>query len=153
MKETPCWEVKELYKKILIPTDGSEIAEKAVEHGIKLAKALNARVYGLYVIDISAFAGIPTEAVWESMRVLLEEEGKKALSTVEKLAEEHGVECETIIREGIPSEDIVNVAKEKGVDLIVMGTAGRTGLDRFLLGSVAEKVVRTSSCPVMVVHK
>ncbi len=142
-----------MYKNILIPTDGSEIAEQAVEHGVRLAKALNAKVYGLYVIDISAFAGIPTEAVWESMRVLLEEEGKKALASVKKLAEELGVDYETIIKEGIPAEEIVNVAKEKNVDLIVMGTAGRTGLDRFLLGSVAEKVVRTSSCPVMVVHK
>ncbi|NOZ59652.1 MAG: universal stress protein [Euryarchaeota archaeon] len=142
-----------MYKSILIPTDGSEIAEEAVRHGVRLAKALNAKVYGLYVIDISAFAGIPTEAVWESMRVLLEEEGKRALASVEELAKELGVECETIIREGIPAEDIVSVAREKGADLIVMGTAGRTGLDRFLLGSVAEKVVRTSSCPVMVVHK
>jgi len=142
-----------LYKSILIPTDGSEIAEKAVEHGIKLAKALNSKVYGLYVIDISAFAGIPTEAVWENMRLLLEEEGKKALASVEKLAKELGVEHETIIKEGIPAEEIVNVAKEKGIELIVMGTAGRTGLDRFLLGSVAEKVMRTASCPVMVVHK
>lgn len=142
-----------MYKNILIPTDGSEIAEQAVEHGIKLARALDAKVYGLYVIDISAFAGIPTEAVWESMRVLLEEEGKKALASVEELAKKLDVEHETIIREGIPAEEIVSVAKEKGVDLIVMGTAGRTGLDRFLLGSVAEKVVRTSSCPVMVVHK
>ena len=142
-----------MYKNILIPTDGSEIAEQAVEHGIRLAKALNAKVHGLYVIDISAFAGIPTEAVWESMRVLLEEEGKKALAKVEELSKQLGVEHELIIREGIPAEEIVNVAKEKGVDLIVMGTAGRTGLDRFLLGSVAEKVVRTSSCPVMVVHK
>ncbi len=142
-----------MYKSILIPTDGSEIAEKAVEHGIKLAKALNSKVYGLYVIDISAFAGIPTEAVWENMRLLLEEEGKKALASVEKLAKELGVEHETIIKEGIPAEEIVNVAKEKGIELIVMGTAGRTGLDRFLLGSVAEKVMRTASCPVMVVHK
>ena len=141
-----------MYKNILIPTDGSEIAEKAVKHGVKLAKAVNAKVYGLYVIDISAFAGIPTEAVWESMRTLLEEEGNKALETLKTHAEELGVEHEVIIKEGIPAEEIVETAKEKNVDLIIMGTAGRTGLDRFLLGSVAEKVVRTSSCPVMVVH-
>jgi nucleotide-binding universal stress UspA family protein len=142
-----------MYKKILIPTDGSDTAELAVEHGVKLAKAVNAKVYGLYVIDVSAFTGVPTEAIWENMRELLEDEGKKALEKIEKVAKENRVKFENILEEGVPSEDIVRISKEKGVDLIVMGTAGRTGLDRFLLGSVTEKVVRTSACPVLVVHK
>lgn len=142
-----------MYKKILIPTDGSETAEIAVRHGVELARALGSKVYGLYVIDISAFAGIPTEAIWESMRGLLEEEGRKALDAIEKAAKEANVECEVLLKEGVPAEDIVRTAKDEKVELIIMGTAGRTGLDRFLLGSVAEKVVRTSPCPVMVVHK
>lgn len=142
-----------MYRKILIPTDGSKTAEVAIRHGVGLAKELGAKVYGLYVIDISAFAGIPTEAIWESMRSLLEEEGKRALATVERTAKEQGVQYELLIREGIPSEDVTKVAEDEGTDLIVMGTAGRTGLNRFLLGSVAEKVVKTAPCPVMVVRK
>ena len=146
--EGPC-----MYKKILIPTDGSKTAAAAIYHGVGLAKGLGAKVYGLYVIDISAFAGIPTEAIWESMRGLLEEEGKRALATVERTAKAQGVQYELIIREGIPSEDIAKVAEDEGTDLIVVGTAGRTGLNRFLLGSVAEKVIKIAPCPVMVVRK
>jgi nucleotide-binding universal stress UspA family protein len=142
-----------MYKKILIPTDGSETAEKAVEHGIKLARALGCEVIGLYVIDISAFAGVPTETIWGSMRKLLEEEGNKALATVERIAKENDVKFSVSIKEGIPSEDIIKVSEEENIDLIIMGTAGRAGLNRFLLGSVAEKVVRSAQCPVMVIHK
>jgi nucleotide-binding universal stress UspA family protein len=142
-----------MYKNILIPTDGSDTAEISVKQGIGLAKAIGAKVYGLYVIDTSTFIGVPTEAVWENMKDLLEEEGKKTLSRMEKMAKEAGVEHEIILGEGSPYKNIVQTAEEKEVDLIVMGTAGRVGLDRFLLGSVAEKVVRTAPCSVMVVHE
>jgi nucleotide-binding universal stress UspA family protein len=142
-----------MYKKILIPTDGSDAAEMAVKHGIGLAKAVGAKVYGLYVIDTSTFIGVPTEAVWENMKGLLEEEGGKTLSEMEKIAKDSGVEHEMILNEGSPYKNIIQTAEEKDVDLIMMGTAGRVGLDRFLLGSVAEKVVRTAPCSVTVVHK
>lgn len=142
-----------MYKKVLIPTDGSENAERAVKHGIELAGAINAKVYGLYVIDTSALMGVPTEAIWESMKGLLEDEGKNALGVIEKMAEETGIECETMMDEGSPYKNIIQAAEDKDIDLIVMSTAGRVGLDRFLLGSVAEKVVRTAPCTVMVVHE
>ncbi|MEE8401131.1 MAG: universal stress protein [Candidatus Hydrothermarchaeaceae archaeon] len=141
-----------MYKKILIPTDGSEIAEVAVKHGIGLAKDTGSKVYGLYVVDTSAFVGVPTEAIWENMKALLEEEGKKALGKVEKMAKNAKIENEVILNEGSPYKNIIKMAEEKNIDLIVMGTAGRVGLDRFLLGSVAEKAVRTAPCPVLVVH-
>ena len=142
-----------MYKNILIPTDGSSTAEIAAQQGIGLAKAIGAKVYGLYVIDTSTFIGVPTEAIWENMKDLLEEEGKNTLSRLEKMAEEDGVEHEMILSEGSPYKNIIRTAEEKEVDLIVMGTAGRVGLDRFLLGSVAEKVVRTAPCSVTVVHE
>lgn len=141
-----------MYKNVLIPTDGSDTAEMAVKQGIELAEAVGAKVYGLYVIDISTFIGVPTEAVWESIKNLLEEEGKTALGIIEKMAEEGGVEYEMILNEGSPYKNIIQTAEEKKIDLIVMGTAGRVGFDRFLLGSVAEKVVRTAPCPVLVVR-
>lgn len=142
-----------MYKKILIPTDGSETANRAVEHGVELAAAVDAEVYGVYIIDISAFAGIPTEVVWEKMKSLLQDESEKALQRIKDKAEEKGLKSKEIVKEGVPAEEIIGVAKEEGVDLIVMGTSGRTGLDKFLLGSVAEKVLRTSPCPVLIIHK
>jgi len=141
-----------MYKKILIPTDGSAPAETAVKEGIKLAKALGSEIYGLYVMDISAFAGIPTEAIWENMRSLLEEEGKKTLERVKSLAKVKEVKCKCLIKEGIPSKEIVSTAEEIKAKLIVMGTSGKSGLDRFLIGSVTEKVVRTSKIPVLVIR-
>lgn len=143
-----------MYQKILLPTDGSEAAEVAAKEGIKLAKILNSKLHILYVIDVSAFAGIPTEAVWENMRSLLEEEGKKALERVKALAEAegfHNVEC--LIKEGVPAKEIISTAKEIEADLIVMGTSGKSGLDRFLIGSVTERVVRTSKIPVLIIRK
>lgn len=143
-----------MYKKILIPTDGSEPAAYAVKKGIELAKALSSQVYGIYVIDVSAFTGYPTEAIWESMRKLMDKEAKQALGTIEKLASSANVKCETQIAEGVPFEEIIKAAKDKGAELIVMGTVGKRGfVNRFLLGSVTEKVVRAASCAVLVIRK
>ncbi len=142
-----------MYKRLLLPTDGSETSNKAVEHGVILAKAVGGEVLGLYVIDISAFTGIPTEAIWENMRSLLDEEGKKALSMVEDAAKENTVKFELLLKEGRPADDIIKTAEERDVDIIIMGTAGRSGLDKFLLGSVAEKVMRTATCPVLIIRR
>ena len=142
-----------MYKHLLLPTDGSETAKSAGAHGIRLAKSLGARLTGLYVCDVTAFVGIPTHAIIGTMKALLEDEGNKALSELEKEAKKAGVKLTTILTEGVPYEVIVETANEKGCDLIVMGTHGRKGLDRLLLGSVTEKVVRTAHCPTLVVHE
>ncbi len=145
-----------MYKNILVPTDGSETAELAIKEAVSLAKALNSKIIGIHVIDVTSYVGVVggiEPIIWETVQGLLEDEGRKALNIIEKSAKREDIESEVFIKEGIPSEEIINISKEKKVDLIVMGTAGRTGLDRFLLGSVAEKVIRTSSCPVMIVHK
>jgi len=141
-----------MYKKILLPTDGSETAKKAGAQGIKLAKSLGAEITGLYVCDVTSFVGIPTHAIIGTMRGLLEDEGKKVLSDLQKTAKKVGVKFNSKMEEGVPYEVIVDTAKELGSDLIVMGTHGRKGLDRLLLGSVTEKVVRTAHCPTLVVH-
>ncbi len=142
-----------MYQRMLIPTDGSEISAKAIANGVGLAKKLGSKVLGLYVIDISAFSGIATDAIWENMRTLLEDEGKKALGTLEDESKKGAVGYEVIMREGRPAEEIVKAAKELSADVIVMGTAWRSGLDKFLLGSVTEKVMRTAPCPVLVIRR
>ena len=85
------------------------------------------------------------------MRELLEAEAKKAVSSVEDMGKISGIEVESVILEGHPADKILKFAEQEGMDFIVMGTLGRTGLERFLLGSIAEKVVRHSKIPVMVV--
>jgi nucleotide-binding universal stress UspA family protein len=140
-----------VYKKILLPTDGSENAEKAVTHGVELAAGTGANVVALYIIDTSSFISLPENYMWENVRELLEKEGKKAVDFVKKTAKKQKVKVETMIKEGSPSKEIVNTASEEKMDLIIMGTAGRTGLDKFFLGSISEKVLRSASTAVMII--
>ena len=142
----------ELYKKILIATDGSENTKKAVDYGIELARIAEAEVHAVYVLDAGAFATLPMDAAWESMYELIRAEGSEALKHVEDQGMESGVPAQCSILEGHPASEIVLYAQEHEIDLIVMGTLGKTGLDRILVGSVATKVVHTSTIPVLIVH-
>lgn len=141
-----------LYKKILIATDGSEYTKNAVDYGIDLAKNTAAKLHTVYVVDTAAFASIPMDAAWESMYQLLRQEGDEATKVVADKASAEGLDVEKNTIEGHPAEEIIKYAEKNSISLIVMGTLGKSGLDRFLLGSVAEKVVRNSKIPVLVVR-
>ena len=141
-----------LVRKILIATDGSEYTKNAVDYGIDLAKNTGAKLYAIYVVDTAAFASIPMDAAWESMYELLKQEGDEATKYVAEKAEAEGLSVERLTVEGHPAEEIIKYADKNSVNLIVMGTLGKSGLDRFLLGSVAEKVVRLSKIAVLVVR-
>jgi nucleotide-binding universal stress UspA family protein len=142
----------EFYRNIVIATDGSENNKRAISHGIEIAKLSGATVHALYVVDTSAFSSIPMDAGWEEMYEILKREGEKAVFEVKELGEASGVEVREVLLEGHPSNEIINFAENNNVDLIIMGTLGKTGLDRFLMGSVAEKVIRGSKVPVLVVR-
>ena len=142
----------EFYRNIVIATDGSENTQKAVSYGIEIAKLSGATIHALYVVDTSSFSSIPMDAGWEEMYEILRKEGEKAVFDVKERGEADGVEVRGVLWEGHPSTEIINFAENNDIDLIVMGTLGKTGLDRFLLGSVAEKVVRNSKVPVLVVR-
>jgi nucleotide-binding universal stress UspA family protein len=88
-----------------------------------------------------------------SIKELLLKEGKEAIKQVQELAEKNGVDFDGAVVEGNPSDEIISYAKKKGANVIIVGAVGRTGLDKFLLGSVAEKVVRNSSIPVLTVPR
>ncbi|WMW21999.1 universal stress protein [Methanolobus mangrovi] len=141
-----------LYKKIFIATDGSTQNRKAILHSIELAKLSGAKLYAGYVVDTAAFASIPMDSGWEMMYELLEQEANVATESVKKIAEGEGIAFEMVTLEGNPSHEIIEFADNNDIDLIVLGTLGKTGLDRFLLGSVAEKVTRNSKVPVLVVR-
>jgi len=142
----------EFYRNIVIATDGSENSQRAISYGIEIAKLSGATVHALYVLDISSFSSIPMDAGWEAMYEILKTEGGKAVSEVKERGEASAVEVREVILEGHPSSQIIEFAENNNADLIVMGTLGKTGLDRFLMGSVAEKVVRGSKVPVLVVR-
>ncbi|MCX6650933.1 MAG: universal stress protein [Methanomassiliicoccales archaeon] len=139
-----------LFKKILIPTDGSEYTKAAVDKGLEMAKVLGAEVTALYVVDQTSFINFPMDSTIVSVYTLLEREGAEAMDYVKKEAERMGVKVTTCIEEGSPSRKIVDLSAQH--DLVVMGTLGRTGFSKLLLGSVAERVVRFAKCPVLVIR-
>ncbi|NHN61382.1 MULTISPECIES: universal stress protein [Halorussus] len=139
-----------MYDRILVPTDGSDQSERAFEQALDLALTYDAELHLLNVVDVSALAG-----EFDAVTVVdsLEESGRQLTHRLRDRAEEAGVETvETLVREGVPYSTILDYADDNDVDLVVMGTHGRTGLDRYLLGSVTERVVRKSDVPVLTVR-
>ncbi|MCL7415781.1 MAG: universal stress protein [ANME-2 cluster archaeon] len=142
----------EIFKNIVIATDGSENSINAVEHAIEVARISKAKLFAVFVVDTGAFASIPVDMALGNMYEILKKEGDEAVKHVEDLANKVGLEIESYNVEGHPAEEIIKISENISADLIVMGTLGKSGLDRFLLGSVAEKVSRNSKIPVMVVR-
>lgn len=141
-----------LYRNIVIATDGSENSQRAISCGVEIAKLSGATVHALYVVDTPSIISETWTAGKEMVHELIIREGKKVLSKVKKIIEDSGVEVKEVLLEGYPSEEIINFAENNNMDLILMGTLGKTGLERFLVGSVAENVVRNSKVPVMVIR-
>jgi nucleotide-binding universal stress UspA family protein len=144
-------EVTYPYSDILVPTDGSEGAESAIGPAVDIARTYDARVHALSVIDtmtmgVDARSGVILDA--------LEESAQSAVDTVEEQATRASVSAvEPAIQHGSPYRGIRSYVEEHDIDLVVMGTRGRSGIERYLLGSVAEKTVRTSPVPVMTVRQ
>ncbi|OVE85586.1 universal stress protein [Natronolimnobius baerhuensis] len=140
-----------MYDCIVVPTDGSPEGERALEYAFDLALAHDATIRAVYVVNAAGYGGLPMETAWEGISEALREEGRSAVERVRELAPE-GVEVETKILDGSPSRVIVEEAGPDACDLIVMGTHGRGGIDRLLLGSVTERVVRCADVPVLTVQ-
>ncbi len=148
-----------MFKKILIATDGSKHSQKAAEKGIEMAKLSNGAVTAIYVVDIAkeyapigdVSFNIANEVV-EGVRNSLMKKGEEATKIVEEMAKKAGIPAQKVVLEGHPASDIMKFAQDSQMDLIVIGSIGVTGLDRFLMGSVAEKIVRNSKMPVLVVR-
>lgn len=141
-----------LYRNIVIATDGSENTQRAISYGIELAKLSGATVHALHVVDISSTVSNNWTVGKKTISEMMKSEGENILSEVKKIGKDSGVEVKEVLLEGHPVKEIIYFAKNNNIDLIVMGTLGKSGLDRLLIGSVAEKVVRGSKVPVMVVR-
>ena len=143
-----------MYDRILVPTDGSVEGEYAVEHAIELARTHDATIRSIYVVNAASYGGLPMETAWDGIGDALRDEGSTAVERVQALVDERAPELrvETAVLEGSPSRVIGADAGSADCDLVVMGTHGRGGIDRLLLGSVAERVVRASPVPVLTVR-
>jgi nucleotide-binding universal stress UspA family protein len=150
-----------MFERILIATDGSKFGEKAAKVGIELAKLSGGKVIIVYVADInkytssagliSPFGGPSPEAI-DNVVANIREAGEKATLHVKELARASGVTSDRLIVEGNPPSEILRIAEDDKIDVIVMGSIGKTGLEKFLMGSVAEKVVHDSKLPVLIVR-
>ncbi|WP_225336335.1 universal stress protein [Halomicrobium urmianum] len=138
-----------MYDRILVPTDGSTGTASVALRAADLAEQYGATVYVLHVIDEDA-RSLVSEVARATSRLV--EHGEEAVNRVAALAEAHDVAVETEIREGHPAETIVEYAEEIGADLVVAGTHGRSGVERRVIGSVAERLVRHATVPVLTVH-
>lgn len=135
-------------KKILIATEGGPLTEIVVQHGIQLAKLVNAEIGFIYAADATGFMG---EGGYTAQNYL-EDLHKEARELFDRLQSEFDISQNwTFIKDGKPAAKIVETANEWGADYIVMGTHGRTGISHLLLSSVAEHVIRHSKVPVLVI--
>ncbi len=148
-----------MYRHILIPTDGSELADHAVTHGLSLAKSIAARVSVIVVeapFDFGSFTESNVRQMPEAISKRTEEIKRHATSVLKRAAEAAklaSVSCNTIqVEDAQPYEAIIKAANDKGCDLIVMASHGRSGLSAVLLGSVTNKVLTHTKTPVLVCH-
>ena len=144
-------QLTEIYQKIVIATDGSEKNLSAVIEGLMLARVSGAKLQVVYVIDTKALTTGVIEESYAGMYDSLREEGEQALEQVKELAGD--LDVETFLLTGKPATEIIRFVKEQGADLLVVGTQGKSGLGKLILGSVAETIIRTAPCSVLVVRK
>ncbi len=146
-----------MYNKILAPLDGSPLAECTIAHITELVKGCNIpEVVFLFVVDVArnaywAAEAAPNVDILQRAEEAQKEGAEEYLGKVVNKVKQEGVEAKAVIVEGSPADSIIDYANKNNIDLIIMSTHGRSGVTRFALGSVTDKVIRTVAVPVMVV--
>jgi nucleotide-binding universal stress UspA family protein len=141
-----------MFQTILVATDGSEPAERALEAAIEEAKVWGADVHAIYVVESGLFSSLPMDNTLEMIYSVLQKEGEEILNSALQKAKAAGVSLHTHLRQGHAGSEILALAEEVGADLILIGSHGKSGVDRLLLGSVTDYVVRHSAVTTTVVR-
>jgi nucleotide-binding universal stress UspA family protein len=142
-----------VFKKILVPTDGTELSAKAIDGAVKMARQLGAQVVGVTVVEPYSYASLSEyrPESFEDYEARMEKVAKDRLEKLENVAKAANVPVETVVAKSFsPYEAIIETAKERGCDAIFMASHGRRGLNAVLLGSETQKVLTHSNIPVMV---
>jgi nucleotide-binding universal stress UspA family protein len=149
-----------MYERILVPTDGSEQSARAADHALEIARQFGSAVHSIHVVDDRG-SGRAVEAVSElspsfqerrEMEERRESAGNELTAAVTERASEAGLDAHGEVLHGEPADQITEYARANGIDLIVLGARGRSAVGKFLLGSVAGKVARHASTPVMLIR-
>ncbi|MEY7848270.1 universal stress protein [Natrarchaeobius sp. A-rgal3] len=133
-----------MYQDVLVPTDGSDGTRRSITHGLTIAERFDARVHALSVVPEGPLGTLESEEATPAAH--------RAVEHVESEAAEAGLEVVTAVEHGVPHEEILAYVDDHDVDMVVMGTQGRTGIDRVLVGSVTERVVRMADVPIVTVR-
>jgi nucleotide-binding universal stress UspA family protein len=144
--------IKDEPSRILIATDGSKAAKNAVDFGIKFAIKYDAKIYAVYVINVTAYEKVNL-GNWssETLQTFNKVAHRETSYVVEK-AKSSGLDAEPIILKGTAAEKILDFANKNDIDMIILGSLGKSGIEHFTLGSVSEKIVRYAKVPVLVVR-
>ena len=140
-------------KRILVPIDFTETSDRALDYAVDLAKQLGASIIVMHAYELPIY-GFPDGALVASVDVAtrISQASQEGLNAALEKRKGSGVDLRAILRDGPPAEEIATVAREQSVDLVVLGTHGRRGLRRAIMGSVAEEVIRECACPVLTIH-
>ncbi|MEN6475355.1 MAG: universal stress protein [Syntrophaceae bacterium] len=144
-------------KKILVPTDFSASSDKAMQEAIDIAEKYHSKVYVLHVVDkgvqqCAADYCLPNDVFEQFEHESVNASTQKMKQEVSKMNHADAVEISFDVKKGVPYDEILNEQQQNDIDLIVMASHGRTGISRFMLGSVADKVVKKANAPVLLVR-
>ncbi|UPV75958.1 universal stress protein [Halorussus limi] len=140
-----------MYDRILLPTDGSRAAESAVSHAVSHAERYDAELYVLHVVDETETTSIVGHG--DERQQAVEARVEDSMSSIVTEASQRGVSVTDDVEVGTPHRTILSYADERDIDLVVMSTHGRSGVDRVVMGSVTERVIRTGDVPVVAVQR
>jgi nucleotide-binding universal stress UspA family protein len=141
-----------MFQKIVIAIDGSKTSDAALLKAVDEAVAWKSELHAVYVVETGLFSSIPMDNTWEVIYGLLEKEGQEALTAARQKAKDAGTEIVTHMRQGRAGNEIIHLAEEIGADLIVLGSHGKSNIDRLLIGSVSAHVVKYSTISTLVVR-
>ncbi|MDD1677180.1 MAG: universal stress protein [Methanomicrobiales archaeon] len=141
-----------MFQKIVSAIDGSKTSEAALLKAVDEAIAGKGELHAVYVVETGLFSSIPMDNTWEVIYGLLEKEGQEALTAARQKAKEAGIDIITHMRQGRAGNEILLLAEEIGADLIVVGSHGKSNIDRLLIGSVSSHVVKYSKISTLVVR-
>jgi universal stress protein A len=144
------------FTRILVATDFSLDSDSAIAYALALAKTIPASVHVVHVVDNPLAAGVWSSEVYTTelagLQINLVRDAEKQLRSGIRAIDHHGVKITTEVRTGRPAPTIVQCARDRASDLVIIGSHGRTGVARVVMGSVAEHVVRNAPCPVLVIR-
>ena len=141
-----------MFGEILVAIDGSKMGEKVLQVALEEAHIWKAKINVIYVVETGLFSSLPMDNTWEVMYSLLEKEGSEALARAKDEATKRGVQITTQVKQGHAGNEILKAAEESHADLVIVGSHGKSDVDRLLLGSVSSFVVANSRASVLVVR-